>query len=803
MKGIIMAGGEGSRLRPLTCDLPKPMVPVMNKPVMAYSVELLKKHGIREIGVTLQYRPEQIMDYFQDGSEYDVRLHYFIEETPLGTAGSVKNAGDFLDQPFVVISGDALTDIDLQRAMQFHKEKDSVATLVLKQVEVPLDYGVVVTNESGGISRFLEKPNWGEVFSDTVNTGIYILEPKVLDYFEAGRKFDFSQDLFPMLLKDQQAMFGYITDEYWCDIGNSQTYLTAHYDMLCGRVNHRFEATERSRNVFVGIGVKIDQDVKLEGPCYIGDYSRIGAGAHIGPKTVIGAHCSIGEEATIKRSVLWNHVILGKRTEIRGAALCSKVKTQNRVSIFEGAVVGEGCQLNEGATVKPQVKIWPNKTIEEASIVQSNLIWGTKISRSLFGKDGISGTANIEISPQTISRIGASLGSFLGPGKKTAVSCDNHATNLMLKYGLISGLMSTGAEVYDLGRLTTPILRYAVTRLALDAGVHLFFTEVGNTRIHVVDSTGNNLSPAAERKIENLYIRDDYPRQDYQDIKQVNKIDDIPIFYIRSLLDAVDVKTIRRKKYRVLVSTSGSRLGSYLLHRILDDLDCDVVKCKDHLEKEMQAGFYDLGCKLDHNGERVILFDERGKQLAKEMQNALISLIYLKDKPEGRIAVPYTAPNIIDKLAREYDCNVVRTKSSKQAIMQETMGTGLFSLYFDGTVLLTRLLERMALDNLTFSSLTREIPDFYVKEKEIHCPWNKKGTVMRSLIEEESKRNGSVEMFEGVRISNDKGWALILPDSEEPICRVYSEGFNEEFAEELAVFYEKRIQEIQSRENHN
>jgi mannose-1-phosphate guanylyltransferase/phosphomannomutase len=178
-------------------------------------------------------------------------------------------------------------------------------------------------------------------------------------------------------------------------------------------------------------------------------------------------------------------------------------------------------------------------------------------------------------------------------------------------------------------------------------------------------------------------------------------------------------------------------------------------------------------------------------------------LIYLKDKPEGRIAVPYTAPNIIDKLAREYDCNVVRTKSSKQAIMQETMGTGLFSLYFDGTVLLTRLLERMALDNLTFSSLTREIPDFYVKEKEIHCPWNKKGTVMRSLIEEESKRNGSVEMFEGVRISNDKGWALILPDSEEPICRVYSEGFNEEFAEELAVFYEKRIQEIQSRENHN
>lgn len=801
MKGIIMAGGQGSRLRPLTCDLPKPMVPVMNKPVMAYSIELLKIHGIREIGVTLQYRPEQIMDYFQDGSEYHVRLHYYIEETPLGTAGSVKNAGEFLDQPFVVISGDALTDIDLQHAIAFHREKGSVATLVLKRVEVPLEYGVVVTGESGQINRFLEKPNWGEVFSDTVNTGIYILEPKVLDYFEAGRKFDFSQDLFPMLLKDRQPMFGYITDEYWCDIGNSQTYLAAHYDMLSGRVNHRFEATERSRNVFVGKGVKIDRDVKLEGPCFIGDYSRIETGAHIGPYTVIGSHCNIDKDASIKRSVIWNHVVLGIRAEIRGAALCSKVEAENRVSIFEGAVVGEGCQLMEGATIKPQVKIWPDKTIEQDSIVQSNVIWGTKTGRSLFGKDGISGTANMEISPLTISRIGASLGSFLGPGKKIAVSCDNHAGNTMLKYGLISGLMSTGMEVFDLGRLITPVLRYSVTRLALDAGVHLFASEGGHIRIHFVDSTGNSLCSAAERKIENLFIRDDYPRQDYQDIKRVNKLDDIPIFYIRSLLDEVDTQILRKKKYRILVSTRGSRLGSYLLHRILDDLGCDVVKCRDDIQKEMQAGFYDLGCKLDHNGETIVLFDETGNPVGKEMQGALISLIYLKGKPEGRIAVPYTAPNVIDELAREYDCNVVRTKSSKQAIMQEAMGTGLFLLYFDGTALLTKVLERMALDNLTLSQLIGEIPDFYVREKEIPCPWNKKGTVMRSLIEEETKGDSTVEMFEGVRIANDKGWALILPDSDEPICRVYSEGYNEEFAEELAVFYEKRIQEIQTREN--
>jgi len=793
-----MAGGEGSRLRPLTCDLPKPMVPVMNKPVMAYCIDLLKKHGINDIGVTLQYRPEQIMDYFQDGSEYGVRLKYYIEETPLGTAGSVKNASDFLDQPFVVISGDALTDIDLESAIRFHKENRSTATLILKRVEVPLDYGVVVTNESGQITRFLEKPKWGEVFSDTVNTGIYILEPEVLNYFETGKKFDFSQDLFPLLLKDKQPMFGYITDEYWCDIGNCQTYLTAHYDMLSGRVNLQFDSVEKRKNIFLGKGVIIDEDVKLEGPCFIGNYCRIEKGAHIGPHTIIGDHCYIDNNTSIKRSVLWDNVVVGKRTEIRGAVLCDKTVIQNRVSIFEGAVIGDSCQLNEGVTIKPRVKIWPDKNIEENNIVQSNIIWGTKTARYLFGKDGISGLANIVISPQTITRIGASLGAFFGPGMKVAVSSDNHPGNVMLKHGLISGLLSSGLEVFDLGSLTTPVMRYSVKWLGLNAGIHLFAYNNENTHIHVVDFLGNNLSPASERKIENLYIRDDYPRKSFHDIKSVNALYDTPIFYIRSLLNETNTQVLSNKNYRILVSTSSSRIGNYILHQVLNELGCEVIKCKNNLEKEMQQGSYDLGCKLDYNGESIELYNEKGNRLSKEMQTALISLIHLKNKPGGKIAVPYNAPNIIDELAREYDSSVVRTKSSKQAIIKEAMGESLFLLYFDGIAFLTKILERMATDNVTFSDLTKEIPTFYVREKEIHCPWSKKGTVMRNLIEEETKAEKQIEMFEGVKISNDKGWALILPDSDDPICRVYSEGFNEEYAEELAAFYEKRIKEIQA-----
>ena len=200
MKAIIMAGGEGSRLRPLTCTIPKPLVPILNRPVMEYTIELLKRNQIEEIGVTLQYLPQEIENWFGDGREWNISLTYFTETNPLGTAGSVKNAESFLDDTFIVISGDALTDFDLQKAIDFHKKKKALVTLILTSVNNPLEYGVVLTHKDGSIDRFLEKPGWGEVFSDQVNTGIYIIEPDVLEYIPSDKPYDFSKDLFPALL---------------------------------------------------------------------------------------------------------------------------------------------------------------------------------------------------------------------------------------------------------------------------------------------------------------------------------------------------------------------------------------------------------------------------------------------------------------------------------------------------------------------------------------------------------------------------------------------------------------------------
>src|SRR5947209_701855 len=237
MKAVVMAGGEGSRLRPLTVHRPKPLVPVVNKPVMQHIVELLKRHGITEIVVTLHYLAEEIESYFGDGSDFGVSLRYTVEDTPLGTAGSVKKAHDLLrDDTFLIISGDALTDINLTEFIRLHREREAEASICLVRVENPLEYGVVITDEEDRIRRFLEKPEWSEVFSDTVNTGIYCIEPSVLETMKAETIYDWSGDIFPRMLKERKGLYGFQVSGYWCDIGSLSAYRQAQIDVLRGKV---------------------------------------------------------------------------------------------------------------------------------------------------------------------------------------------------------------------------------------------------------------------------------------------------------------------------------------------------------------------------------------------------------------------------------------------------------------------------------------------------------------------------------------------------------------------------------------
>src|SRR5581483_7138297 len=324
VKAVVMAGGEGTRLRPLTSNQPKPMVPIVGKPCMEHILELLRAHGFEDVVVTVAFLPQAIRSYFGDGTNLGLNLQYSVEESPLGTAGSVRLASDALDDTFLVISGDALCDIDLTKIVDFHREQGAAVTIGLKSVENPLEFGIVVTDDDGKVERFLEKPSWGQVFSDTINTGIYVLEPEVLKHVPTDRSYDFSKELFPLLLEMGRPIYGYVCEGYWQDIGNLDQYRQANFD---ARVRLNIPGLKIRGDVWIGEGVEIDDVEGVEGPAFIGNYARVSPEASVGPYTVLGAGTTLRERGRIARSVFDASCYVG------------------RSAVVEGAIVGRNCDI--------------------------------------------------------------------------------------------------------------------------------------------------------------------------------------------------------------------------------------------------------------------------------------------------------------------------------------------------------------------------------------------------------------------------------------------------------------------------
>jgi mannose-1-phosphate guanylyltransferase/phosphomannomutase len=341
VKAVVMAGGEGTRLRPMTSSMPKPLLPVANRPIMEHVLRLLRRHGLTEVVVTVQFLASLVRNYFGDGEELGMVLHYANEEVPLGTAGSVKNAEDLLsDDSFVVISGDALTDIDLTALIAYHKEKGALVTVCLTRVPDPVEFGITITDDEGRVERFLEKPTWGQVFSDTVNTGIYVMEPEVFDYFEAGKSVDWSSEVFPQLLAEGKPVYGYVAEGYWEDVGTHESYVKAQADVLTGKVNTEIDGFETAPGVFVAEGAEIDPAAILKGPCYIGAYSKIEAGVELREHTVIGSNVVVKSGAFLHRAVMHDNVYIGPQANLRGCVVGKNTDVMRAARIEDGVVVG-------------------------------------------------------------------------------------------------------------------------------------------------------------------------------------------------------------------------------------------------------------------------------------------------------------------------------------------------------------------------------------------------------------------------------------------------------------------------------
>lgn len=804
-----MAGGSGTRLRPLTCGRPKPIVPIVNKPVMEYTIELLKEHGIREIGVTLQYLPDMIKNTFGDGSELGVKIEYFIEDTPLGTAGSVKNAESFLDDTFVVISGDALTDINITEAIEYHKNKKSIATLILKEVNVPLEYGVVVTDSDGKIRRFLEKPSWSEVFSNTVNTGIYILEPEVLSCFDKGVAFDFSKDLFPLLMQNKKPLYGYSAKDYWCDIGDIQSYIQSHFDVLDGKVKVKLKEKEARKGVFVGSGVEIHPDVVINGPVVIGDNCKISKGVTIDAHSVIAENVVLHNNCSVKRSIVWKNSSIGAKSHLRGSILCYRTNLKSNVSIYEQAVIGDDTQIKERAIVKPNVKIWPHKVVEVGTVVSDNLIWGTRYSKVLFGKNGVSGDINIELTPEFASKLGTAFGSVHKIDSRICVSSDDSSAAQMIKHSIISGCISSGLEVYEIGNTVMPITRNLVSFLNLDGGIHIKLNKDSNSKVNIkfIDKNGVEISKALEKKMENAFITGDFRRCEYSRLKHINSLNDYNYFYLQNLINSVNSRNIRNSGITIIVGQTTKFIQS-MLKQIFSELKCNLVNESgfndsniSELAEEVVNTKADLGIVIDSSGEKLILVDDKGRIVDNELYVALTSIISLKMSITKSVVVPITAPNAMETLAIKYNTKVVRTKTARQEIMDgivkdrnQKAVNGFYILSYDALASLVKILDYISMENIKLSEVIETIPNFYITKKAIDCPWDAKGKVMRSLIQEKS--DSQIELYEGVKIFDEKGWVLVLPDADEPVCTIYSEGSSKELAETLSNVYVDKIRNI-------
>jgi mannose-1-phosphate guanylyltransferase len=355
MKAVILVGGEGTRLHPLTRNTPKAIMPILNRPLLEHLLGYLKEHGVTDAILAMGYLPDPIQSCLGDGTQLGVRLTYLVEESPLGTAGAVKNAESYLDGPFFVFNGDIITEIDLTAMMKRHKEVKPKVSIALTPVDNPTIYGVVETDARGIVQRFVEKPTWDKVTTNMINAGIYILEPEVLAHIPASTPSMFENYLFPRLLEIGETILGYPSDAYWIDIGTPEKYLKANHDLLLQQVGRGIQAKGKSQ---------FHHTAQIEGPVLIAEGCIIAEGAKLKGPVVLGQHCEIGKDAVVQGAVLWHHSRVGEKAILRNCVVCSHSYVEQGSHVPDNCVLGDSVTVASGNILDKGTQVWPDRYAE-------------------------------------------------------------------------------------------------------------------------------------------------------------------------------------------------------------------------------------------------------------------------------------------------------------------------------------------------------------------------------------------------------------------------------------------------------
>jgi mannose-1-phosphate guanylyltransferase/phosphomannomutase len=793
-----MAGGFGTRLRPLTINLPKPMTPVGNLPIMEHVVSLLAEHGITDITALLYFQPETIRNHFGDGSAFGVSIKYCLPDDDYGTAGAVRYALREGDDTVLVISGDLITDFNLNEALTWHREKRSEATILLTRTENPLQYGIVITSPDGRIVRFLEKPSWGEAFSDTINTGVYILEKASLDLIPPLTNFDFSQNLFPLMLSRQMSLFGKIMDGYWKDVGNVSEYQRVHADLLSGKLRLNLKAdptTTEEGTVYKGANVHLEDNVHLSGRVILGNDVRLESGAKL-LDCVIGPRTRIGRGARITNSVLWSDNLVGDECEIDGSIVCRRSTLGPEVKLNDNVIISDDCEIGAAAMVKANCKVWPGKTVDPGAIVSTSIVWGDKWNRELFTDSKTTGLALTEVSPDMVVRLGTALGATLGPGASVVTSRDASDISRLLRRGLLSGILSAGVNVADLETTPVPVVRYELSRGQYAAGIYVRHNPADFRLIDIIlfDGTGLDMPNAKLKKIERNYFGEDYELASMDEIGHLERPQRVLTNYRQDFMSAINADLIKQAGFKVVVDHSNgasSEIFPNLFSRLgvaTTDLNAylDPRKFSTSVEEQSQAIVRlsaivrslnaDIGFLLNAAAEKLTVVDDDGRPVGNQLLLLVVLELFLQTNRAASIAVPVAASMGVEELAEQYGVQVTRVANDHRAMMEArragkvnfvggTRGGFIFpgfQMGADAMLAAVKILEMMAQTRTRFSELRAKHEIFHRQATSVPCPWSKRGQVMRRLITETDTTER--QLIDGVRIFDEGGWVLIAPD---------------------------------------
>ena len=796
MKAVVLAGGEGARMRPLTCDVPKSLLRLCGKPNIEYVLDMLFAAGCDEAIVTTCYLADDVKAYIEESaaSRYSGMVLRVVEESePRGTAGSVKNASaQFgrkvnvnsqvdtfeevrngssrnggtgiagLTEPFLVISGDSICDFDLKKFRDMHVESNNELSILLSHVKDPREYGLVRLNKLGKVSEFIEKPDWSRATGDLASTGIYFVSPSVMNYIPNSGHFDFARDLFPLMMRENKIIGGFEFSGYWSDVGDIPSYIRTQFDMM-------FKKVETGLNISSSFVSTADGKIpggkyKIIPPVYIGKNVSVGEGSLIGPGTVLDDGCVVGTNAHVKGSILLPNSRVESGVRVTGAVLASGSTVKNGAELFDGAVLGSNSIVGDKTTVLQNVLIWPAKLISPRVRVYENVIV-TPPERNIFDDAGVFGSVDGELLPEMCARLGKACASMKS-GIKIGIATDGSRTAKVLKMALQAGAMASGAYIWDFGEAFMAQMPFFASFCGLDIGVFIGgdgTPHSNNARLTFCDSDGLPLKRSKEREIERKIAKSDFARSDIDKGRDISSITSIRLIYSQELCR---VAKGNLSGLSLAVECENPEIAR-LLRDSLERLECSYSD--------------ELTAKISKEGNKVSMVERGFPEVSSDVLLAICCLNEFRDGKD--VALPGDAPGVINDIAKMYSRKVLRFYDSSNEKSDDNARrlAACQNWSKDALFMTVKLLTIMRDRKKYLHELVEEIPKFYITGREMAINFSPVRLV--EIFKDDLGQTAFAS--EGVAISHGDAKAVLTPSKKGNRVKVLVEADTMEAAEEF------------------